>query len=83
MSMSLRAPSTPAFDPLAVRGEFEILLRQVYGKPLVYLDNAASAQKPRAVLDAMATFATSEYANVHRGVHYLSAKATERYEAAR
>ncbi|HYK80985.1 MAG TPA: cysteine desulfurase, partial [Micropepsaceae bacterium] len=62
---------------------FEILSREVYGKPLVYLDNAASAQKPRQVLDAMARFATSEYANVHRGVHYLSGAATERYEEAR
>jgi cysteine desulfurase/selenocysteine lyase len=71
------------FNPLAARGDFEILSREVYGKPLVYLDSAASAQKPRQVLDAMRDFATSEYANVHRGVHLLSAKATERYEAAR
>ncbi len=49
----------------------------------MYLDSAASAQKPRQVLDAMTDFATSEYANVHRGVHFLSAAATERYEAAR
>jgi cysteine desulfurase/selenocysteine lyase len=73
----------PDFDPVAARGDFEILSRSVYGKPLVYLDSAASAQKPRAVLDAMTHFATSEYANVHRGVHYLSAAATGRYEAAR
>ena len=53
------------------RADFEILSRTVYGKPLVYLDSAASAQKPRQVLDAMHSFATSEYANVHRGVHYL------------
>ena len=65
------------------RADFEILSRTVYGKPLVYLDSAASAQKPRHVLDAMHSFATSEYANVHRGVHYLSAMATQRYEAAR
>ncbi|HEY8698898.1 MAG TPA: cysteine desulfurase [Rhizomicrobium sp.] len=71
------------FDPLTARADFEILSRQVYGKPLVYLDSAASAQKPRQVLDAMRDFATSEYANVHRGVHFLSATATERYEAAR
>ena len=56
--------------------------REVYGKKLVYLDSAASAQKPRQVLDAMRDFASSEYANVHRGVHFLSAAATERYEAA-
>jgi cysteine desulfurase/selenocysteine lyase len=77
---SIRAAS---FDPHAARADFEILSREVYGKPLVYLDSAASAQKPRPVLDAMRDFATSEYANVHRGVHFLSAKATERYEAAR
>jgi len=71
------------FDAVAARRDFEILARPVYGKPLVYLDNAASAQKPRQVLEAMDHFATTEYANVHRGVHYLSAKATERYEAAR
>ena len=72
-----------AFDPAAARKDFEILSRTVYGKPLVYLDNGASAQKPRQVLDAMRDFTTSEYANVHRGVHFLSAAATDRYEAAR
>ena len=71
------------FDPRAARAEFEILSREVYGKPLVYLDSAASAQKPRVVLDAMNMFASSEYANVHRGVHFLSAASTGRYEAAR
>jgi cysteine desulfurase/selenocysteine lyase len=73
----------PGFDALSARKDFEILSRRVYGKPLAYLDNAASAQKPRPVLDAMYDFASGEYANVHRGVHYLSAVATERYEAAR
>lgn len=83
--MNSRAQMKPAtaFDPDVARAEFEILSRSVYGKPLVYLDNAASAQKPRSVLDAMKAFAESEYANVHRGVHYLSAKSTQRYEAAR
>jgi cysteine desulfurase / selenocysteine lyase len=65
------------------RADFEILSRTVYGKPLVYLDSAASAQKPRQVLEAMNRFAVSDYANVHRGVHYLSAAATQAYEAAR
>ena len=83
MSMPLRSENSQAFDPALVRPEFVILARKVYGKPLVYLDNAASGQKPRPVLDAMSMFATSEYANVHRGVHYLSAKATTRYESAR
>jgi cysteine desulfurase / selenocysteine lyase len=72
-----------AFDPLAARADFPILSREVYGKPLVYLDSAASAQKPKQVLDAMRNFASSDYANVHRGVHHLSAVATESYEAAR
>jgi cysteine desulfurase/selenocysteine lyase len=72
-----------AFDPKAARADFEILAKEVYGRPLVYLDSAASAQKPKQVLDTMRDFATSEYANVHRGVHFLSAAATERYEAAR
>jgi cysteine desulfurase/selenocysteine lyase len=72
-----------AFDPMAARRDFEILAKPVYGKPLAFLDNAASAQKPRQVLDAMHDFATTDYANVHRGVHYLSGKATDRYEAAR
>ncbi|MBI3675508.1 MAG: cysteine desulfurase [Proteobacteria bacterium] len=71
------------FDPLTARRDFQILSREVYGKPLAYLDSAASAQKPRQVLDAMRAFATGEYANVHRGVHFLSAASTERYEQAR
>ena len=81
--MTAQAKFRSAFNPAAARKDFQILSRSVYGKPLVYLDNAASAQKPRQVLDAMDDFAMSEYANVHRGVHYLSATATERYEAAR
>jgi cysteine desulfurase/selenocysteine lyase len=81
--MTAQTKFRTAFNPAAARKDFQILSRSVYGKPLVYLDNAASAQKPRQVLDAMDDFAVSEYANVHRGVHYLSATATERYEAAR
>src|SRR5258707_307468 len=72
-----------SFNAERARADFEILSRTVYGKPLVYLDSGASAQKPRIVLDAMRDFAQSEYANVHRGVHFLSAAATDRYEAAR
>jgi cysteine desulfurase/selenocysteine lyase len=75
----MRAP----YDVAALRRDFPILAREVHGKKLVYLDNAASAQKPTHVLDAMSAFTTSEYANVHRGVHYLSGAATERYEEAR
>jgi cysteine desulfurase/selenocysteine lyase len=81
--MTAQTAIQPAFDPSAPREDFEILAKKVYGKPLVYFDNAASAQKPRQVLDTMRNFAASEYANVHRGVHYLSAAATERYESAR
>ena len=71
------------FDVAAIRRDFPILSRQVYGKPLVYLDNAASAQKPKPVLDAMMKSYTEEYANVHRGLHYLSNAATESFEDAR
>lgn len=81
--MTAAARITPAFDVEKVRADFPILSRQVYGKPLVYLDSGASAQKPRQVLDAMTRFAETDYANVHRGVHYLSATATDGYEAAR
>jgi cysteine desulfurase/selenocysteine lyase len=77
--MKVQAP----YDVAALRRDFPILSRQVHGRPLIYLDNAASAQKPKPVLDAMMSFTTSEYANVHRGVHYLSGAATERYEEAR
>jgi len=70
-------------DIEAIRRDFPILQSQVYGKPLVYLDNAASAQKPKAVLDRLNLAYTSEYANVHRGLHYLANAATEAFEAAR
>jgi len=72
-----------SFDVEKARADFAILSRDVYGKPLVYLDSGASAQKPRVVLDAMRDFAQTDYANVHRGVHFLSGAATDRYEAAR
>jgi cysteine desulfurase/selenocysteine lyase len=81
--MTAQGKITSGFDAEAARGDFEILSRAVYGKPLVYLDSGASAQKPRAVLDAMRNFAATDYANVHRGVHYLSAAATDAYEASR
>jgi cysteine desulfurase / selenocysteine lyase len=73
----------PAFDVEAVRRDFPILSREVYGKPLVYLDNAASSQKPQAVIDAIAHAYSNEYANVHRGLHFLSNAATDAYEGAR
>ncbi|WP_208348469.1 cysteine desulfurase [Pseudaestuariivita rosea] len=66
-----------------IRADFPILSRQVNGKPLVYLDNGASAQKPKAVIDAITTAYSHEYSNVHRGLHYLSNLATEKYESVR
>lgn len=71
------------YDVEAIRRDFPILSREVYGKRLVYLDNGASAQKPQAVIDAITNAYSQEYANVHRGLHYLSNKATENFEAAR
>jgi cysteine desulfurase/selenocysteine lyase len=81
--MTAASRLVPAFDVEAARRDFAILEKPVYGKRLAYLDSGASAQKPAQVLDAMRVFAESEYANVHRGVHYLSGAATDRYEAAR
>jgi cysteine desulfurase/selenocysteine lyase len=71
------------YDVEAIRREFPILASEVYGKPLVYLDNAASAQKPRAVIDAMVNAMETGYANVHRGLHYMANVATEGFEGAR
>ena len=73
----------PAFDPCAARAQFPILSRTVNGKPLVYLDSAASAQKPRAVIDALTAAMEHSYANVHRGLHTLANETTEAFEAAR
>lgn len=72
-----------AYDVRKIREDFPILSLEVYGKPLVYLDNAASAQKPRQVIDAMSAAMRSGYANVHRGLHYLSNRATDDFEAVR
>src|SRR5262249_2925470 len=72
-----------AYDVDRIREDFPILKLPVYGKPLIYLDNAASAQKPQAVLDRLHHAYTAEYANVHRGLHYLANAATEAYEGAR
>lgn len=72
-----------SYDLAAVRADFPILAREVYGKPLRFLDNGASAQKPKAVLDAIQNSYANEYANVHRGAHFLSGAATEAYEAVR
>ncbi len=90
-SLAARAPLSPAegYDVAAVRADFPILSRTVHaqpgrpGRPLVFLDTGASAQKPRAVIDAVSRFYETRYANVHRGLHQLSAEATDAYEAAR
>lgn len=71
------------YDVEAIRKDFPILAQQVYGKPLVYLDNGASAQKPQAVIDAVSKTYETGYANVHRGLHFMSNAATDAYEAAR
>lgn len=71
------------YDVKQIREEFPILSREVYGKPLVYLDNGATAQKPRCVIDRVAELYRTENANIHRGVHYLSERCTELYEDAR
>ena len=72
-----------SFDVSRIRADFPILSRQVNNKPLVYLDNGASAQKPQVVIDAITQAYSYEYANVHRGLHYLSNLATDKYEAVR
>jgi cysteine desulfurase/selenocysteine lyase len=79
----MNAPIKRPFDVEALRAEFPILSRQVHGRPLVYLDNAASAQKPDAVIEAMASAMRGAYANVHRGLHTLANETTEAFEAAR
>jgi len=81
--MTIAATPSPTYDISAVRSAFPILHTAVHGKPLVYLDNAATTQKPQAVLDRLARFYAEENSNVHRGVHFLSERATEVYEGAR
>jgi cysteine desulfurase/selenocysteine lyase len=83
MSAKAHAPAVAGFDVERIRQDFPILSERPYGRPLVYLDNAATTQKPRAVIDALVRFYTTENANVHRGVHLLSERATSRYEDAR
>lgn len=79
----MRGKGGAQYDVGSIRTDFPILFREVYGKPLVYLDNGASAQKPRAVLEAMDHAYRFDYANVHRGLHYLSNTATANFEEAR
>ncbi|OGQ82241.1 MAG: cysteine sulfinate desulfinase [Deltaproteobacteria bacterium RIFCSPLOWO2_12_FULL_60_19] len=77
------AANAPPLDVERIRRDFPILRQRVHGKPLVYLDNAATAQKPQAVIDAIQRYYSKENSNIHRGVHTLSEKATEAYEGAR
>ncbi len=81
--VGLRADGLSAIDPNKLRDDFPILHQEVNGRPLVYLDNAATTQKPRAVIDAISNYYLLNNANVHRGVHTLSQRATDDYEAAR
>jgi cysteine desulfurase/selenocysteine lyase len=82
-STSITAPFRVAFDVQRLREDFPILRQTVHGRPLVYLDNAATTQKPQAVLDAVAAYYREDNSNVHRGVHVLSQRATEAFEEAR
>ena len=81
--MSVSITQNTEYDVEKIRQDFPILSRTVYGKPLVYLDNGASAQKPQMVIDAISDVYSKEYANVHRGLHYLSNVATDNFEASR
>jgi cysteine desulfurase/selenocysteine lyase len=83
LTANRRRLSTREFAVETVRQDFPILKRQVHGKPLVYLDNAATSQKPQVVIETLHRYYTEENANIHRGVHYLSEKATQAYENAR
>ena len=82
-SAGTRSAARERFDVDTIREDFPILRRTVYGRPLVYLDNAATSQKPRSVIDAVTRYYESENSNIHRGVHYLSELATREYEAGR
>jgi cysteine desulfurase/selenocysteine lyase len=82
-SAATRLRAAPHYDVARIRADFPILAREVYGKPLVYLDNAATTQKPRVVIDAIRRFYEETNANIHRGLHFLSERATEQYESVR
>jgi cysteine desulfurase / selenocysteine lyase len=83
VKLPLRADLASGFDVEKVRADFPILQTEVHGHPLVYLDNAATSQKPRSVVDAIVRYYEHDNANIHRGVHFLSERATEEFEAAR
>ena len=77
------APEVNTFDPIGIRKDFPILSQKIYGKPLIYFDNAATSQKPQVVIDSLIKYYSEYNANIHRGVHYLSQKASEHYDAVR
>ncbi len=83
LQSAVRARSAPAYDVERIRADFPILGLEVNGHPLVYLDNAASSQMPRQVIDRLVRYQTTQHANVNRGVHHLSETATYEYEEAR
>src|SRR5690349_22648622 len=83
MNAAVTADRSPTLDVAAIRRDFPVLHQTVHGKPLVYLDNAASSQRPQAVIDAISRYYEHDHANVHRGVHTLSQRATDAYEGAR
>jgi cysteine desulfurase/selenocysteine lyase len=82
-AVKLEKPTESSFDVDAIRRDFPILHQQINGKPLTYLDNAASSQRPQSVIDAISTYYERDHANVHRGVHTLSQRATDAFEGAR
>src|SRR3989338_3070126 len=82
-TLSLGKREKALFDVMRYRKDFPILAEKVYGKPLVYLDNAATTQKPQAVIDVLEQYYAKENANIHRGIHYLSQQATDAYDDAR
>src|SRR6059036_2663096 len=79
--LTVHAPS--ALDPTTIRADFPILRQRIHGRPLVYLDNAATTQKPQSVIDRLVRYYAEDNGNVHRGVHWLSERATDAYEEAR
>ena len=83
MSIAAKSVSGTGFDVESARADFPILQKKVHGRPLAYLDNAATTQKPRAVIGAISRYYEGTNSNVHRGVHYLSEQATNEYEGVR
>src|SRR5216117_3646456 len=81
--MSTLTSVAPAFDVAKIREDFPVLKQRIHGKPLVYLDNAATSQKPQSVIDAIRKFYEVDCANIHRGVHELSQRSTAAYEETR